>query len=83
MTYLLLLRPQGWTNPPIGSYEAGVVESSNPTGGYNAADDDGGYIQSKYTFVGKGKHQQTVILTVANCNKHTDTVVTYSANGTL
>jgi hypothetical protein len=49
------MRVQGWTNPLLGSYKAGAVESSNPKDGYDAADDRAGYLQSKYIFEGKDK----------------------------
>ena len=49
------MRVQGWTNPLIGSYKAGVVESSNPKDGCDATNDNGGSLQSKYIFEGKGK----------------------------
>jgi hypothetical protein len=51
---------QGWTNPLAGSYKAGVVQSSNPKDGYDAADDDGGYIQSKNIFEGKDMYGKPV-----------------------
>ncbi len=46
---------QGWTAPTAGAYKAGVVESSKGVDGYNAADNDGGSLTSKYIFKGKDK----------------------------
>ncbi|KAI0713533.1 hypothetical protein C8Q76DRAFT_796493 [Earliella scabrosa] len=45
----------GWTAPATGAYKAGVAESGKGVDGYNAADNDGGSIMSKYVFEGKDK----------------------------
>ena len=46
---------QGWTNPAIGAYKAGVVNSAKGEDGYNAATDNGGALMSEQLFEGKDK----------------------------
>ena len=39
-------RNQGFTNPWVGTYKAGIVASDDPKQGYEAASQDGGSVES-------------------------------------
>lgn len=46
---------QGWTNPTIGAFKAGVVNSAKGEDGYKAATGNGGVLMSEQIFEGKDK----------------------------
>ncbi|GJE99082.1 hypothetical protein PsYK624_153230 [Phanerochaete sordida] len=45
----------GWTNPEVGAFKAGVVNSAQGVDGYNAATPEGGALTSNVIFQGKDK----------------------------